>query len=185
MEAKRIESVSYWVDSDDVIVDVSSDWDEFALENGGLAVLREHVVGEPLFRFITGDPTRMLTDTLLQRVRYGGNELTRSYRCDSPEVKRFMEMTVVPDEENVLRLHHKVLKVEPIEPAVVFEFGGHLLTNTVARCSMCNRVSVQGQWQECDEAMRQGHLKSNGGVRVIYSVCGDCQAAFNVSLRTA
>lgn len=184
MSGERAEEVTYWVDKDDVIVDASSDWDEFALENGGLAVLREHVIGEPLFRFITGDPTRMLTDTLLQRVRHSGQELTRCYRCDSPELKRYMEMTLSPEEGSLLRLHHRVVKVEPLDPVVPFEFGGHLLSDVMARCSMCNRVRAKGAWHEGDEAVRLGHVKS-GGLRVIYSVCGDCQSSFNVSLRTA
>ena len=179
------EEVIYWLDASDRIQAVNASWDAFARENDGEAILEDRVLGKPIRQFISGDPTKMWLDTLVAYARISEEKITREYRCDSPDTKRFMEMSVAPEADKQVRLTHRILKVEAMEPPVAFETAPESASDAALnpapnqiqflcfRCSICNRVQVQGQWQEGDAAARAGHLDPSP--RVIYRVSESCR----------
>lgn len=166
MEHPAAPEVVYWLDAADRILRVSPGWDVFARANGGEALLGEAVLGQPLRRFVSGDPTRMWLDAVLSLARLKGAAVERAYRCDCPDMKRFMRMQVVPEPGGVLRLEHRILSVEPREPVHFVPWRGGQ-GRPVARCSLCCRIQQDGQWTEaapCSEAYP-----------VIYTVCPECR----------
>ena len=165
------EAVVYWVDADDVVVDVGGAWDDFARDNDGDAVLRERVLGKPLWSFIEGDATRMLLSTLLAAVRTHHETLVRRYRCDSSTHRRHMEMRLSPEGDRV-RLEHRILEEERMRPGVRFRFARG--PNARVRCSMCNRVKLDGAWHEASDAASRGDLPREAVV--VYGVCRDCRS---------
>jgi hypothetical protein len=165
----------YYLDERDVIVDVNAAWNAFALQNGGI-LLADEVIGEKLTRFITGEPTRMYVRTVLEGVRTLGRPAVRPYRCDSPGLKRFMQMSVVPEAGNRLRLEHRCLRVEGREPAVAVEFRPG--KSAVRSCSVCNRIEHRGEWIEASQ-----RITGTSTVRldVAYEVCGNCLTESSMS----
>ena len=89
-------NVNYTVDSDDVIVRINDAWDSFAEANDASKLDRSTVLGKPLFHYISGDATRMFVWSIFNNVRIRQEEYIRQYRCDSPELKRYMKMTITP-----------------------------------------------------------------------------------------
>ena len=167
--------VVYWLDASDVIHAVNASWDDFARENDGDAILEDRVLGKPIWHFISGDPTRMWLDTLVGYARISGKSVTRGYRCDSPDTKRFMEMAIEPEGEKQVRLTHRILREEAMDPPVSYDTVPEQVSPLCFRCSICNRVEVDGQWQEGDAAVRAGRLAPSPVPRVAYRVCGDCR----------
>lgn len=158
----------YYLDARDVIVDVNAAWNAFAQQNGGI-LLADEVIGEKLTRFVTGEPTRMYISTVLEGVRTLGRPAVKPYRCDSPGLKRFMEMSVVPEAGKRLRLEHRCLKVEGREPAVAFEYRPG--KTAVRCCSVCNRIEHRGAWVEAAERITGVKFAR---LDVAYEVCGNC-----------
>ena len=139
-----IMNLSYTLDASNAIIAVSGDWDRVALDNGGEQIISRRIIGRRLDDFITGDVTLMFVRTMLMSARTLKYIIRRPYRCDSPQLKRSMEMTVVPRAQGVLEVCHRQLRSEPyryplegivvqdsdglrkqkIELGVVIEFGG-------------------------------------------------------------
>jgi hypothetical protein len=175
---KRI-VVEYRLDAHDRIVAVNEDWRRFATANGTGTLMPENVVGRPLRDFVSGDITRMFVDTLLQGVRLTGRERTVPYRCDSPDAKRYMEMTVSPAAGGGIVTSHRIVREEHFAApnAFVAATGTGPKRDLVKRCSMCNRLSRNGgDLVEPEVARSEGWLLVGTATAVIYFVCKACQS---------
>lgn len=176
--------LSYSLDRSDTIVAVSGKWDDFARDNDGEKILSGQIIGRKLDQFIIGDDTRMFVRTLLMSARTLCRPIYRPYRCDSPKLKRFMEMTVLPQAEGAVEVIHRELYSEPIFyniPIVAAPASAGWAF--LKRCSLCNRVQAQGMWSEIDEAIEANRLLVTApSLKVIYGVCPDCLARRGVPL---
>lgn len=167
-----MDTTSYWVDGKDLIIRLSSSWDDFALENGGKSVITTEVIGRPLFDYIAGDPSRMWMETVLKLVRITGKMVEREYRCDTPELRRFMKMQLVPEGGGVVRVDHHVLRTEPRERRVEFIPKPDSTVTITKRCSICGRISSGERWIEADQSDVDALRVKK--IPVVYTVCGEC-----------
>lgn len=161
---------TYVLDDRNRICSVSGVWDEFADENGGRKLSSNDVCGRTIWDFVAGDATRMWLDAIFQLTRLRGTCLERSYRCDSPDVKRFMRMRVLADQGRFLRIEHEILATEPRAAPVPIHYGANALDGIHRRCSICGRVHI-GRWQE----PLAEHVDASNRIMVIYTVCEDCK----------
>jgi len=167
--------VSYWIDGTDTIVKVNQVWDHFALGNdGGDSVLSSKVVGRNVFDFISGDETRMYLGALLQHARFLNKTLVRPYRCDSPALRRYMEMQVSPDEGDLVRLDHVLLRAEPYEVPVVYRYEDNPDVEALFRCSVCSDLQVGDRWFAPEDARILCGLAPEKPLAVRYAVCPSC-----------
>jgi len=177
--ARAASQLSYTLDPDDTITAVTGDWDRFALDNGGDESLSTKVIGRRLDHFISGDVTLMFVRTLLMSARTLKRTVERPYRCDSPQLKRFMEMTIVPRGDGVLEVCHRQVRSEPYRyslPVTGAMPGAG--SNFVKRCSLCQRIRVGQMWSEVDDAILEGRLPKGAAAKlgVVYGVCPDCMS---------
>jgi hypothetical protein len=168
------ESVTFTLDKNDKIVATNAGWDRFAKQNGAPELVGPAIRGKSLFSFIVGDVTRMHVRVMLDYVRTLGKPLERSYRCDSDNLKRYMQMRVVPEDGQWLQLEHKVLKVEPLVVPIVFNYQP-ATDFPLVRCSNCNRLNTGQDWQEPDLAIDLLPQPGNSTYPICYTVCEDCQ----------
>jgi len=167
--------VSYWIDGTDTIVKVNQVWDRFALGNdGGDAVLSSKVVGRNVFDFISGDETRMYLGALLQHARYLNRTVVRPYRCDSPALRRYMEMQVSPDADGLVRLDHVLLRAEPYEVPVVYRHESDPDAEALFRCSVCSNLQVADRWFAPEDARILCGMPCDKPIPVRYAVCPSC-----------
>ena len=162
-------TIVYVLDHQDRIISVSGAWDKFADENNGTNLSSKDVCGRPLWDFVTGDATRMWLEAIFQYARLLGTSVVRPYRCDSPDLKRFMRMRIDFEQGGILTVEHEIMATEPRSAPVLIQYGANTLRKTRQRCSICGRVN-SGGWQEPLEE----HADESDGIIVIYTVCEDC-----------
>lgn len=168
------EPLYYRLDRDDRIVEVGGNWDQFAQQNGGDEIVSHRVIGTPLFKYIDGETSRDHIWTAVDSVRKLSAPRKLAYRCDSPDLKRYMEMLIKPDVAGGVVVEHTTLRVEPLTPTIRFVSGGASQA-LVIRCSMCSRVRIKGLWIEPDAAMAERLIAPNATHRVAYGVCVECR----------
>ncbi len=166
----KTQTTSYVLDNRNRIILIGGVWDEFADENGGTKLSSKDVCGRPIWDFIKGDVTRMWVEAVFQYARVLGKIVERPYRCDSPNLKRFMHMRIVPEQGGVLRVEHEILSTEQRSSPVDIQYGTINMNGAKQRCSICGRVNIGG-WQE----PHGDHADASDGIVVIYTVCEDCQ----------
>lgn len=167
--------ITCWLDEHDTIVEVSQTWDRFALSNNAdKKTLARGVIGRTIFSFIIGDPTRMYLQALLQQVRILGRSLARTYRCDSPELKRYMEMRLTPEESGLVRIDHTLLRVEPFSQPVSFYPADFVSSTTIGRCSVCANLKTDLRWIPPEKVLEQAKILYSVALPVSYLVCPAC-----------
>ena len=172
MDGKEI---SYRIDRENRLVDVGGDWDAFALQNDAPALRREAVLGRPLLDFISGDETRHFHEVLLARVRSGAQLRRLPFRCDSPELRRFMEMDITSPDGGTVDYCCRVLSTEahaPVHTADAAPAG----KRTMRMCSWCKKVHLTGSlWVEIEEAIvRFNLLEDAAPPHVSHGMCDAC-----------
>lgn len=166
--------ICYWLDTGDVIVDITGGWNSFAQENNAEELEARRVIGRNLLSFVQGDVTRMYVRTLIQSARLMRKPMLRSYRCDSPEQRRYMEMRLCVENSGLLRWEHRLVRTEPLARRLEFR----VLTvpgrpKRIVRCSMCNRLKHSADWAEPD-TLEIPEAEVDGQIPVIYGVCPSC-----------
>jgi len=167
------ERVDFWLDAQDQIVAVGSDWDRFAKENGAPELSGSAVIGKPLLEFVSGKVTRTFVQALLQLARDRKQPIELDYRCDSPLKRRYSRMRVVCDAAGGLVFSHETLRTEararPVRVAAASQRGRH----TSIRCSMCNQVKPANAWLEPEHYLQTG-APETPQLWVIYGICDAC-----------
>ena len=165
-------TIAYLLDNDNNILEVGGPWDEFANENGGENTTTEAVLGQTIWKFIEGDITRLWLKSAFQHARLKANPIERPYRCDSPDIKRFMLMRITPRTDGALRIEHTLIREEKREKPVHIKTGNaDSIYKVRARCSFCGRVKDNELWEE----PRSEHARASSEIIVMYSICEDCQ----------
>lgn len=179
------------LDQNNRIMEVGGSWDRVAKENGAPELVSARIRGQSLFAHVLGQPTRDFVWTALDAARKLRRPITQIYRCDSPGLKRFMEMTIALEPAGGLHLRHRQISAEPLATRVQFQAvrAGVRQAPLTIRCSCCNRLKVGGIWMEVDQAIEaqeaigtanDARLSSaHGIVRVAYGVCRACRSTAN------
>jgi hypothetical protein len=165
----------YWINKDDIITDVSENWDDFAKKNNGEDSFKEKVINTSLFKHVSDDATKMWLECLLSRVRILQRPLEKEYRCDSSDLKRYMKLTVMPLDEDSLELRHDLVYTEEIVPAKPFKFKKAWRVGDMIRCSICNSIKDGDEWKEIEDVKAD----NDGCVAVAYTVCLTCKTRLN------
>lgn len=91
------DTLTYVLDQDNLIISIEGVWDEFAGQNDGVGVFKSEVLGKPLLDFISGKVTKQYWLDLFDKVRIAGQTISIDFRCDAPFERRFMRMSLQPD----------------------------------------------------------------------------------------
>ena len=161
----------YRLDQSDRITAIGGAWDRMAQENGGDRLCGDSVVGRPLYDFISGDISKMFVRTVIEGVRVLQRPRTVPYRCDSPGLRRYMEMSIKCEPGGGLLLEHRQVRTEATGRRFDFRVGTQPLRQMVVRCSHCNAVKVEGRWGEPEALLP---VAPAGDVPVVYGVCPTC-----------
>jgi hypothetical protein len=175
--------VLYAVNSRDELTWVGGQWERFALENGGAALLPEHVLGRPLWDFVSDATTRQLYREALARVR-AGRAIRLPLRCDAPGLRRWLELTISPDEGGRVLFESRTLREEAREPVAVLGASGPRLEELLRCCSWCKRVEAGGEWLEVEEAVARLNLFEHAALPMLtHGMCEPCHDAFLAKIR--
>lgn len=172
--------IEYLLDERDQIISTGGDWNDFATQNDASELSDEKLMGRPLLDFVSGKVTRSYIQVLIEQVRKSGQSIALDYRCDSPDVRRFMQMKVSPSLNNGIRFQNRVLRIEPRETPVTFYRPAERIRGCYNRCSMCNRIKVAEVWGEAESLLPRREYQK--GVAVIYGICPGCNDSFHKNI---
>jgi hypothetical protein len=166
----------YTLDANDRIVDYGGPaWSAFARDNGDPELGLRELRGESIYAHVAGHFTQRFLREFFIAGRAAKAPLTRAYRCDSPRVKRQMEMRACVEENGRLRIEHRLVNETAMAVEVAPQQSPAPIRVDFSRCSICNRLRRRGaaDWQEPDETGAAGLL------RVAHTVCQDCRSGFS------
>ncbi len=167
--------IGYTLDSNDGLLEVSSEWDLFACRNQAPGLTKNAVVGHSLWDFISDEPTREIYRLVLAQVR-NGMPRTFILRCDGPKCRRLIEMSfsLVPDGKVEIKIILLGVKSRPFQR--LFSVTTPRSAKQIMVCSWCNHVQIRGdQWEEVEVAMQQLHLsKLTSLPQLHFVVCPHC-----------
>ena len=165
--------VEMTVDKNNIIVAVNASWDEFALSNDAPQLADGSVIGWSLLDSVSGKVTKTFTQALLDLARSHEQKIMFDYRCDSPQVRRFMRMHISKGDADSVNFLHEHLSSEYFSHPAIYQSAAQRGRDTLVRCSICNHVRHDGIWSTPDYVSRT-HFASHP-VRVIYGICPSCQ----------
>ena len=176
------ETYKYGVDRNDVVVGLSDNWQSFSEENGGgEGCYPQNIVGSSLWRHVCEWETKHLYEIILQRVREYNHRATFSFRCDSPEKRRFLTLAVIPMEEASIAFESTIINTEVREPVVLLNEGIKRSEEFLRICSMCKRIAIsETEWVEVEIAVQQLSLFQK--VVMPQFTHGICQSCFDAAM---
>lgn len=166
----------YVVDSRDVIAAVSDSWNCFAVQNGAPELQRERVVGRPLWDFVSGAEVRYIYAQILDRVRASDAPVLLPFRCDSPERRRFMRLSISPILEGALQLDAVLVREEQRPTLVLLEPEASRSEQVLILCSWCKRARVDADdWLDLEAAVPRLDLLGRSPPRLSHGICSSCE----------
>jgi len=175
----------YQIDSLDSIVWLDRSWGEFAKRNGAPELRAEQVLGRRLPDFLAGDEVRHLWLLVIQRVREEERSVTLPFRCDSPDLRRFMELELTPLGQGHVELTARLLRKEARDRVALLDADVPRSNDTLPICSQCKRIQGSEQeWVEVEEGIKALDLFGGGLLpRLTHVLCDACLASFQNIIR--
>jgi hypothetical protein len=170
------DSVIYELDVNNNIVAVNQLWQSFALENNAPELSHDYVIGKPLMQYISGNVTKRFWETFLEKVRLSNAVIHLNYRCDSPDLRRFMQIKAYRDACDGLHFESTLLRTEPKPASIYFKRSQQRSADTKVRCSFCNHILYKNHWVEAESLVTGKHSVS---LEVNYGICPKCQESLN------
>jgi hypothetical protein len=168
------------IDPENRICFVNDAWLAFADENGWRLGARQ-VLGASLMSQIADPETRHIYRLLVDRVRDTARPVSFRYRCDSPDLRRFMAMRISARGDGQVEFRSHVLHLEPRDPIRVLDPAQWQRSGDVLQiCSWCKAVLTHTSWLALEEAVqRLGMLSETALPRLSHGVCPACSARMN------
>ncbi len=167
--------ILYRVDSNDVITFVNEAWSRFATENQAHE-LASSALGRSLWDFIENPEVKSIYRMLLDRIRRTGQPFSFDYRCDAPELRRFLQMTVVPLDRGAVEFQSRLLREEPRGTVALLSSEVPRVETFVRVCSWCKKLDAgRDHWVEVEEALPSlGIMNKTKLPRLTHGACPQC-----------
>lgn len=176
VKAPSTDSIVYELDVDNNIIAVNRLWQSFAIANNAPELSLDQVIGKPLMQYISGNITKQFWQTFLKKARTAQEALQLDYRCDSPNLRRFMRIKVYRGDNEALCFESTLMRTEPISVSIHFKRSQQRDADTKIRCSFCNNILYKSIWVEAESLVSGKHSVT---LDVIYGICPECQSALD------
>ena len=169
------DTLIYRLNSQDELIYVNEEWVAFAHVNDSPELLPENVLGCSLWNFISDETTRQLYREILRQVR-AGRSTNFIFRCDTPEYRRHLEMTISAQDDGVVQFATRVLRKEARQRQDLLGRYVPRTDDLLRICGWCKRVDVGGErWEEVEEAVRTLSLfEQNPLPCLTHGICEVC-----------
>lgn len=170
---------SHTVDFHDIIIAVNDNWLRFAQENEAPHLTYEAVIGRLLWDFIAGIETQQIYQLLLRQVRQDQQRVVFTYRCDSPTLRRYLWMEIVPAPNQAVEFRSYLLREEPRHHIRLLEVSVERNVEMLHMCSWCSRVWCNEVWAPVEEAVKFLGLFGPAELpQITHGICPDCSLLF-------
>jgi hypothetical protein len=149
----RDTGIVYRLNGRDELVYVNDEWVDFAVANDAPDLLSEQVVGRPFWDFIGDQTTVYLYREILLQVR-AGRPASFTFRCDAPERRRLMGMTIAVRDGGEVQFETRTLREDERPRQELLDRYATRAGGMLRMCSWCKRVDIDGaRWGEIEEAV--------------------------------
>ena len=179
--------VEYWIDAEDEILVVGADWSSFARANQA-PELADTTPDRTLWSYFDGDEVRDLWRLLVARVRATRAAAQVPLRCDSPDMRRWFEVTITPGHDDVLLFRSTLVFEEPRETVALLDAFGRRDPDAagVPVCSWCGDAHDGDTWRPVEDVVRERRLLERELLPPIcHGVCPTCSELMRSDLLTA
>lgn len=169
------ESVVYCTDNKGLITAVNEGWQVFAARNRGEAVAGDRVLGFDVWGCVVDPSLRAIYELLFKRAQAGA-QVSFTYRCDAPDRRRWLNMTISRLEANRIQFESKLLREES-RPLVALLEPGHQRSECFIRvCSWCQLVATESDgWVPVEKAViLLGLMEEDELPQLSHGICPDC-----------
>lgn len=170
----------YRIDRDGRLTFVDRGWCDFAIENGApdLAV-PERLYGRPLLSFISDSTTLHVYSLLMERVAAQQETVVVPFRCDAPELRRWLQLEMAPHEDGI-EFAIRRLRTESRQAPLRFDQPGTRADLLVRMCSWCKDVELESnRWGPVEHAVRAFELFRDDDVPgITHGICPSCAKQF-------
>ena len=176
-------NVIYRIDESDRIVYVNDEWDIFAVENDAKELISENIKNKNLWEYIQGEELVYLYGMVFDKVRKSRIELSFQYRCDSPEIKRYLKMNVAPLKGHMIEISNPIVKIEKRETIDILRNKVRANDEFITMCSWCKRVKAE-EWVEVEDAIKKyGLFEKDSLPQITHSICKACTDKLYMTLK--
>ncbi|MEQ8719176.1 MAG: hypothetical protein RIE08_16320 [Acidimicrobiales bacterium] len=183
-DSSASEVVEYWIDANDVVVDVGHSWAESTRDNDA-PELAIPASDRTLWTYFDNSEVRELWRLLVERVRRFEKRAEVPLRCDAPDARRWFDMTVTPESDG--RVHFRcALTFEEARPPVSLldlksERDDGL--EPVPLCGWCGRAQHDSRWLDIEEAVQAGRLLERASMPPLsHGICASCRDEMSAEL---
>jgi hypothetical protein len=176
--------ISYQINKQDEIIFVNDEWFQFASANDASSLTRENVLCRSLWDFISDDKVKYLYQEILRRVN-AGHSLKFNLRCDSPEMRRIIEMKITPQKDDEVKFDSRTIWTQSRMPAIIFKNATPPTDNLLIMCSWCNKIETgNGKWEEVEEAIESlGLFELETLPTISHGMCDSCCQTASLMLK--
>ena len=166
----------YCIDHADHIVTVDDPWLKFASDNGAPELTRKNVENKELWRFISDPDTRLIYRLLFDAVRTRMQPISISYRCDSPTLRRYMELTCTPRPKLEIEIRSSIVHEEPRPYTSILDVNQSRSPSVITICAWCKKCRVsEFDWREIEDAVPELELFADSLLpQVSHGMCPSC-----------
>ena len=169
--------IRYLINRENMIESVNDEWYSFAEQNSGNGlIVHETVLCRDISSFIACGKCRELYDMLIKNVRANRKAVDFSFRCDSPEKRRYMHMEMVPLEQGKIEFTSYLEREEDRTPVALLEIFVERSEEIVTICSWCKRIKAKDEtWLEAEEAVETMSLFNRSQLpKLSHGICSAC-----------
>jgi hypothetical protein len=164
----------YELDEDLRIISVDAGWREFALANQAPELV-PGPLGESVLSCVTDSTSAILYDRLFQRVSQTGRAIVFPFRCDSPTLRRFLELRIEPRDPSGVRIETTLIRTEARARVALLEPRPRRDGDLLRMCGWCKTVDVKGRWYELEDAIVEMRLfEQDLSPAVTHGICPPC-----------
>lgn len=179
-------AVEYRIDANDRIVEVNDAWTSFAAQNGGEGLLSAVVMDRVLWEFLTDATTIHLYQAMCKKLRRGGPAVRFRFRCDAPDVRRLLTMSMTCGESDSITFEVTSAAEQVRPPIPLMDLPASVNTGShVSMCGWCKRIRApSGAWVEIERGIQalglfQAHARLPA---VSHGICNVCELALSTEL---
>jgi len=164
----------YKIDARDRIISISPEWVTFAEANQAADIPRA-VLGSSLWSHLYGAETVHVYQALLRRLRQEECLLTVPFRCDSPGIRRYLQMVMQPFPDHAVEFVCTILREEPRDEVALLNPATQRDDRFIVMCGWCKKVQTS-EWVEVEEAIIRLHLFDQPRLpHITHGVCPRCK----------
>ena len=157
------------------VVSTDSSWDLRADSFGHDELTGDFLIGSCVLDHLKGEATKRFYREVYERAFSTQESCKIDYRCDAPDRKRFMRLSIEPRDE-VLHCFHETLRVIPFTEQ---DRSMALLYHYVTVCSVClSQMDKNGIWHDHKKRVADQPMKAPSDNEVLWTVCPRCRESY-------